>query len=56
MDGSLLKVANLSNIKNDLNVPDELTVIAAIIVGEPENPILPSNGGSPKVWKWVCSS
>jgi nitroreductase len=56
MDGSLLKVANLSNIKNDLNVPDELTVTAAIIVGEPENPLLPSNGGSPKIWKWVCSS
>ena len=56
MDGSLLKVANLSNIKSDLNVPDELTILAAIIVGEPKNPLLPSHGGCPKVWKWVCSS
>ena len=56
IDGSFLKVANLSNIKSDLNVPDELTVLAAIIVGEPENSLLPSNGCSPKVWKWVCSS
>jgi nitroreductase len=56
MDGSLLKVANLSNIKSDLNVPDELTILAAIIVGEPEHSFLPSNGSSPKIWKWVCSS
>lgn len=56
MDGTLLKVANLSNIKSDLNVPDELTVIAAIIVGEPETPLLPSNRSPPKVWKWVCSN
>jgi len=53
MDGSLLKVLNLGNIKSDLNVPDELTVLAAIIVGEPEKSLLPSNGDSPKVWKWV---
>ena len=53
MDGSLLKVLNLRNIKSDLNVPDELTVLATIIVGEPEKSLLPSNGDSPKVWKWV---
>ena len=53
MDGALLKVLNLNNIKNDLNVPDELTVLAAIIVGEPEKSLLPNNGDSPKVWKWV---
>lgn len=53
MDGSLLKVLNLGNIKSDLNVPDELTVLAAIVVGEPEKSLLPSNGDSPKVWKWV---
>lgn len=53
MDGSLLKVVNLGNIKNDLNVPDELTILAAIIVGEPEKSILPANGDSPKVWKWI---
>jgi nitroreductase len=53
MDGSLLKVFKLSNIKSDLNIPDELTVLAAIIVGEPEKSILPGNGDSPKVWKWI---
>jgi nitroreductase len=53
MDGSLLKALNLSNIKSDLNIPGELTVIAVIIVGEPEKPILPDNGNSPKVWKWI---
>jgi nitroreductase len=53
MDGSLLKVLNLRNIKSDLNVPDELTVLATIIVGEPEKSLLPSNGDAPKVWKWV---
>jgi nitroreductase len=53
MDGSLLKVLNLGNIKSDLNVPDELMVLAAIVVGEPEKSLLPSNADSPKVWKWV---
>jgi hypothetical protein len=46
-------VLNLGNIKSDLNVPDELMVLAAIVVGEPEKSLLPSNADSPKVWKWV---
>ncbi len=53
MDGSLLKVLNLGNIKSDLNVPDELIVLAAIVLGEPEKSLRPSNADSPKVWKWV---
>lgn len=53
LDGSLLKVLNLSIIKSELNMPEELTVIAVIMVGEPENPILPINKYPPKVWKWL---
>ncbi|WP_062309829.1 nitroreductase family protein [Polynucleobacter sinensis] len=53
LDGSLLKVLNLSMIKSELNMPEELTVLAAMMVGEPENPILPVNNYSPKVWKWL---
>ena len=53
LDGSLLKVLNLSMIKSELNMPEELTVLAAMMVGEPDNPILPLNNYSPKVWKWL---
>ena len=53
MDGSLLKVFNLSSIKSKLSIPDELTVLAAIYVGEPENSELPPVLRSPKIWKWI---
>ena len=53
LEGSLLKVLNLSTIKAELNMPEELTVLAAIMVGEPESPILPANNRAPRVWKWM---
>lgn len=53
MDSSLFKVLNLSMIKSELNIPEELTVLAVIIVGELEKPILPINNYSPKVWRWL---
>lgn len=53
MDGALLKVLNINNIKGDLNVPDELTVLAVIVVGELEKPLLPLSRSSAKVWKWI---
>lgn len=53
MDGSLLKVLNLSNVKSKLSIPNELTVLAAIYVGEPENSALPPVLRSPKIWKWI---
>lgn len=56
MDGSMLKVLNISNIKSDLNVPEELTILAAIFVGEPEKSILPPKSLSPKVWKWMLTN
>lgn len=53
LDGSLLKVLNLSMIKSNLNLPEELTVLTVIVAGEPEKPILPTNNFPPKVWKWL---
>lgn len=53
LDGSLLKVLNIAMIKCELNMPEELTVLAAMMVGEPVNPILPAINIPPKVWKWL---
>lgn len=56
LDGSLLKVLNITMIKYELNMPEELTVLAAMMVGEPVNPILPAINTPPKVWKWLSST
>lgn len=53
LDGSLLKVLNITMIKCELNMPEELTVLAAMMVGEPVNAILPAINIPPKVWKWL---
>ena len=53
LDGSLLKVLNIAMIKCELNMPEELTVLAAMMVGEPVNAILPAINIPPKVWKWL---
>jgi hypothetical protein len=53
LDGSLLKVLNLSTIKGELNIPETLAVLAVLLVGEPESPHLPISNYAPKVWKWL---
>ena len=53
LDDSLMKVLNISMIKSELNIPEELAVLAVLAVGEPESPLLPSAKYAPKIWKWL---
>lgn len=56
LDGSMLKVLNLSNIKSDLDVPDELTTLAAIEIGLSDGAYLPKKIAEPKIWKWIVAA
>lgn len=56
LDGSMLKVLNLSNIKSDLDVPEELTALAAIEIGLSDEACLPKKIAEPKIWKWIVAA
>lgn len=56
LDGLMLKVLNLSNIKSDLDVPEELTALAAIEIGLSDGAYLPKKIAEPKIWKWIVAA
>ena len=51
--GSALSALNLPETKSVLNVPNDFTAIAAIVVGEPAGPITPTPRQEPRVLAWI---
>jgi nitroreductase len=56
IDTSLLQVLNATKFKNDLSVPEELTVMSAIYVGHHANTYLPASIQKPRIWSWISKN
>ena len=53
LDCSLLKVLNSIKIKNELRVPEDLSVMYTIYLGAHNNSYLPSIIQKPTIWSWI---
>lgn len=53
LDSSLLKLLNSIKIKQELQVPDELSVMYAIYVSAYDNTYLPAMIQKPTIWSWI---
>lgn len=53
LDCALLKLLNSSKIKQELQVPDELSVMYAIYVSTYDNTYLPAMIQKPTIWSWI---
>lgn len=51
--GSALVAVNSPTVKADIGIPDDVTVVAAIIVGVPGRPAAPTTRQPPRILSWL---